>query len=63
MTVDHFLAGGTAKRWFVKRRRPSPFMGHPAEETLIHEFYSVDFPDGEMGAAKAANLLAERLNG
>jgi hypothetical protein len=62
MAKDHFWAGGSAGRWFVKRRRPSPFVGHPAEETLIHEFHSADFPNGEAGAAWAANLLAERLN-
>jgi hypothetical protein len=62
MKADHFWAGGSAARWFVKRRRPSPFIGHPAEEALIHEFYSKDFADQEQGAARAANLLAERLN-
>jgi hypothetical protein len=62
MQLDHFWAGGSAARWFVKRRRPSPFIGHPAEETLIHVFNSADFSDDEAGAARAANLLAERLN-
>lgn len=62
MIVDHYWAGGSAERWLVKRRRASPFVGHPAEETLIYVFSSADFTDGERGAARAANLLAERLN-
>jgi hypothetical protein len=62
MQTDYFWAGGNAKRWFVIRRRPSPFIGHPADEVLIHIFESSNFQDGEAGAARAANFLAERLN-
>jgi hypothetical protein len=62
MNAPEFWAGGSAVRWFVKRRRPSPFVGHPEENIIIWVFRSADYQDREQGAARDANLLAERLN-
>lgn len=61
MASATYWAGGSAHRWFVKERRPSPFVCHADEETLVATFPSSDYSDGESGAARAAEALASKL--
>jgi hypothetical protein len=61
-TEEMFWAGGSPDGWFVAmHREPVVHPGKP-EEVGVRWFHSRDFAEGELGAARTAEALAQRLN-
>lgn len=63
MDEVRFWAGGSAPGWFVKLSRPQEvYPGKKPADVIVMWFNSMDYPNGETGAARAADALSARLN-
>ena len=57
-----YWTGGAKERWFVVERTESPWVGEKPTDRILQTFPSEDYPNGELGACRAAEAAAELLN-